>query len=309
MFQCSLCNCDFPSNQDYENHLDGKNCLNVAKKKFESVPVDECNDNMEVETVELSHDEIMEKLKTTVNEYVSKFLKKTSSPNGVYFQCQLCSHNSSQKKMVLHHFLTFHSDHYASKEINQKMDQMKVLLMEKEKIVKKQHEENERKKSFPIVKESAENSDIEVLKNIPVISIGGFCEAEFKCLVCSKTMKKADYLKHLKICEVAKHRWSDEKTKKCENCNFHVAKHFYPKHVEFCQRYTNYIFQDVTNYVCKICSMKFPLPKDHVNRIQMQEEVLEASSLFKINLHIKGSFFSKGFEQISTFPIYHQFFL
>ena len=41
---------------------------------------------------------IMENLKYTVNEYVGKFLKKLSSENGYYFQCQLCPHKFAEKK-------------------------------------------------------------------------------------------------------------------------------------------------------------------------------------------------------------------
>ena len=85
--------------------------------------------------VDVPRNNIMENLKSTVNEYVGKFLKKLSSQNGFYFQCQLCPHKSAEKKEVLHHFLTIHSEHYASKEIKKKINEMKLVLKENEVLI------------------------------------------------------------------------------------------------------------------------------------------------------------------------------
>ena len=123
--------------------------------------------------VDVPRNNIMDNLKSTVNEYVGKFLKKLSSQNGFYFQCQLCPHKSAKKKVVLHHFLTIHSEHYASKEIKQKMDEMKLNFKQKE-----------------------------VLMNLPNCDSTNLGVSLVECKGCQKSLQPLEYSSHLKSCKV-----------------------------------------------------------------------------------------------------------
>ena len=123
--------------------------------------------------VDVPRNNIMENLKSTVNEYVGKFLKKLSSQKGFYFQCQLCPHRSAEKKEVLHHFLTIHSEHYASKEIKNKMDEMKLILKENE-----------------------------VLSNLPNSDSTNLEVSLVECKGCHKSIQTSQYPTHLKSCKV-----------------------------------------------------------------------------------------------------------